>query len=320
MELLFSFFMIIVGFSFLIFGADFLVEGSSSLAYKLSVSEIAIGLTVISFGTSAPELAVNVLAAFKNESEIVFGNIIGSNLMNLLLVLGISAIIQPLTIKKNTILKEIPFSLIAILIFLVLANDRFINNKPENELTRSEGIILFVFFCLFLLYVLKLPRGSSSDSFDVIDLPLPKTTFFILIGIIGLTVGGHWVVKNAVNVASYFNMSHKFIGLTLVAGGTSLPELVTSIVASNKKKMDIAVGNIVGSNIFNIFFILAVSAGISHLPYDVVLNWDAGLLSFCSGLLLILFWIRKKMIIDRWIGAIFLIQYFAYIVYLFIRK
>ncbi|MBN2093556.1 calcium/sodium antiporter [candidate division KSB1 bacterium] len=320
MELLFSFFMILLGFGALIFSADRLVEGSSSLAHRLSVSEIAIGLTVISFGTSAPELAVNILAAFKNESEIVFGNIIGSNLMNLLLVLGASAVIKPLTIKRNTIRKEIPFSLIAILIFLILANDGFINNKPENELTRSEAVILFIFFCAFLWYVFKLPRNSSSEKFDIIELPLWKTLLFIFLGIAGLALGGHWVVKYSVNVASYFNISHKFIGLTLVAGGTSLPELVTSIVAAKKNRMDMAVGNVIGSNIFNIFFILAVSAGISHLPYDIVLNWDAGLLAFCSAILLILFWMRKKMIIDRWIGLFFLIQYILYIVYLFIRR
>ena len=238
--------LIILGFYILIRGAHYLVEGASSLARKMSISEIAIGLTVISFGTSAPEFSVNILAAFAGDSEIIFGNIIGSNLMNILLVLGFSAAIYPLKIKENTIWKEIPFSILAIFIFMILANDMVINRLHQNVLTRSDGVILLLLFILFLVYVFRLPRSQGDSGPEIKVLSNLRTTLSVLVGMIALGFGGKLVVDNAIEVATLLGISRKLIGLTLVAGGTSLPELVTSLVAAFKKKVDLAVGNIIG--------------------------------------------------------------------------
>jgi cation:H+ antiporter len=311
---------VILGFVILINGAHLLVDGASSLAKKLSVSEIAIGLTVISFGTSAPEFSVNVLAAIAGDEEIIFGNVIGSNLMNILLVLGVSSTIYPLKIKRNTIWKEIPFSFIAVFIFMILVNDKFINGDSSNVLTRSEGIILLLFFNLFLLYVFKLPRNNGNCSPDIKLLSNLKTGIYIILGMIGLTLGGQLVERNAVKLAYQLGISHKLVGLTVVAGGTSLPELVTSVVAALKKRMDMAVGNIIGSNIFNIFFVLGASSFISHLNYDAVLNIDSLILAISSLFLFLTLVIRRKYLIERWIGVVFLIVYSGYFFYLIIRK
>lgn len=320
MQFLSLIFFLAVGFIILIKGAQYLVDGASSLARKLSVSEIAIGLTVISFGTSAPELSINVLAALAKDDEIIFGNIIGSNLMNILLVLGVASAIYPLTVKKNTIWKEIPFSILAIFIFMILANDKIINKIPENTLTRSDGIMLLMFFMLFLLYVFKMPRDNN-DIKPTIHVRSPlKTAVFIIGGMIGLTVGGMLVEKNAIKLAVLLGISHKMIGLTLVAGGTSLPELVTSVVAAFRKQMDMALGNVIGSNIFNLFFILGVSAFISPLEYDSVLNIDTGILAVCSVFLFSILWLRKKNKVERWMGILFIMIYVSYFYYLIIRK
>lgn len=320
MQFLSLIFFLAVGFIILIKGAQYLVDGASSLARKLSVSEIAIGLTVISFGTSAPELSINVLAALAKDDEIIFGNIIGSNLMNILLVLGVASAIYPLTVKKNTIWKEIPFSILAIFIFMILANDKIINSIPENTLSRSDGIMLLMFFMLFLLYVFKMPRDNN-DIKPTIHVRSPlKTAVFIIGGMIGLTVGGMLVEKNAIKLAVLLGISHKMIGLTLVAGGTSLPELVTSVVAAFRKQMDMALGNVIGSNIFNLFFILGVSAFISPLEYDSVLNIDTGILAVCSVFLFSILWLRKKNKVERWMGILFIMIYVSYFYYLIIRK
>lgn len=310
---------LILGFYFLIRGAHYLVEGGSSLARRFSISEMAIGLTIISFGTSAPELSVNVLAAISGDAEIAFGNIIGSNLMNLLLVLGIAAVIYPLSVQDNTIWKEIPFSILAIFIFMILVNDSVVNRFGQNLLNRSDGLILLLFFVLFLIYVTKMPRPQINDESEIKVLSGFKSVFFILIGIAGLGFGGKLVVENSVELALLLGISRKMIGLTLVAGGTSLPELVTSLVAAFRKKMDLAVGNVVGSNIFNILFILGISAVITPLKYDPVLNFDVGLLTLCSALLFSVLWLRRKAKIERWFGILFLVIYSGYIYYLILR-
>jgi cation:H+ antiporter len=311
--------LLMIGFYFMIRGAHYLIEGASSLARKLSISEIAIGLTVISFGTSAPELSVNVLAALTGDAEIAFGNIIGSNQMNLLLVLGLSALVYPLTVNESTVWKEIPFSILAIFIFMILVNDVVINKLGQNQLTRSDGVVLLLFFILFLVYVYKLPRSEAGESPEIKVYSGLKTILMLLIGIVGLGFGGKLVVENSVEIALLLGISHKLIGLTLVAGGTSLPELVTSLMAAFRKKMDLAVGNVIGSNIFNILFILGISALISPLKYDAALNFDVGILTLCSAFLFVAIWLRRRAKIERWIGVLFLMIYGGYIYYLIIR-
>jgi cation:H+ antiporter len=227
----------VLGFIVLIKGADLLVDGASSIAKKLDVSDLIIGLTVVAFGTSAPELFVNLLASLDGNTDLAIGNILGSNIANILLILGVASIIYPITVQKSTIWKEIPFSLLAALAMGVLANDRLIDGKSFSELSRSDGLILFGFFSIFLYYIVEVGRKTVSTKDDEVkQLSTLKSIVFILIGLIGLVLGGKWIVDGAIAMTSDFGVSQSFVGLTVVAIGTSLPELATSAVAAYKKK------------------------------------------------------------------------------------
>jgi cation:H+ antiporter len=319
MSIVFQIILLIVGFSLLIKGADFLVDGASSLAKKMAVSEIVIGLTIVAFGTSTPELIVNIFSAVSGKSDISFGNIIGSNIANLLLILGISGIIRPLHTQKNTVWKEIPFALLAAIVLFLLCNDSFFDVSLDI-LSRGDGIILLLFFIIFLVYNFAIAEVQSVDSPDIKMYSCTKISVLIILGLAGLIVGGKLVVDSAVQLAVWFGMSEKLIGLTIVAIGTSLPELFTSAVAASKGKSDIAVGNIIGSNIFNIFFILSITAIIQPLPYISVLNTDMLVLIVASVLLFITMFTGKKRSLDRWEAIIFVLLYFAYTVFLIIRN
>ena len=314
--------LVIFGFTLLIGGAHYLIEGATALARKFRISEIAIGLTVISFGTSAPELAVNILASLKGNDAIIFGNIIGSNLMNLMLVLGVSAVIFPLNVKPHTIWREIPYSMLAIIAFLIMANDQLINGHGNNILEKSDGLILLLFFGGFLVYALfKIPRTEETGGHkNKGQCGCTKMNLFLLGGMGALAWGGQLVVDNATIIAQHFGASQKFIGLTLVAGGTSLPELMTSVLAAMRKKEDLAVGNIIGSNIFNLLFILGIGAVINPLSFEFSLNIDILLILFASLFLMVTLIVRKRLKIERWMGIVFLVMYVSYFSYLFIRK
>jgi cation:H+ antiporter len=309
-----TYLLFVFGFVLLIKGADFLVEGASSIAKKYKLSDMVIGLTIISFGTSMPELLVNLMASFGGSSELAIGNVFGSNIANILLILGISAIIFPLPINKSTYFSEIPFSLIATLLVGFLANaSLLIDNRESLMLSQIDGAIMLVFFVLFLGYIIVVSRQEESQVQEEITmLPMGKSTLFVVGGIIALFFGGKWVVDGAVDMAHYFNLSESFIGLTVVAVGTSLPELVTSAVAAYKKKTDIAVGNVVGSNIFNLLWILGLSAVIKPLPFDVVSNEDILMIIASSTLLIFAVVVGKRTVIERWEGVLFLIAYIAY--------
>jgi cation:H+ antiporter len=312
----------IVGFALLIKSADILVSGASAIARTLRVSDMVIGLTIVSFGTSMPELIVSTLSAFKGNADIAIGNILGSNIANILLILGVAAIFYPLPIKENTMLSEIPFSLAAALLLGFLANAALLVDTPELMLSRLDGGILLFFFLLFMVYIYRLAlQGPSAESSAEAakSLALPKAIFFIIAGVLGLFLGGKWVVDGAVKMANSFGVSQSLIGLTIVAVGTSLPELVTSAVAAYKKSTDIAVGNVVGSNIFNILWILGISALIRPLPFDVLSNTDILVVIFSSSLLILALAVGKKYIIDRWKGVLFIVVYIAYIIYLIQR-
>ncbi|HPW42631.1 MAG TPA: calcium/sodium antiporter, partial [Bacteroidales bacterium] len=288
------------GLVLLIKGADWLVNGASALAKKYNVSDLVIGLTVVAFGTSAPELVVNVFASAQNHQDIVFGNIIGSNLFNLFAILGISGIIFPLTVQNNTIKKEIPISFLAIIAIFILANDHLFYNST-NVMSRSDGIILFIFFCFFLFYIYKQIKNKSdiADT-QVKQLSVLKITLLIIFGLGGLVVGGKLVINSAVDIAKALGVSKKIIGLTIVAAGTSLPELATSVVATVKKNCDIAVGNIIGSNIFNIFLILSVSSLVRPIKYDISFNNDLYVLAGGTLFLFIAMFTGKRKTLDRW--------------------
>jgi cation:H+ antiporter len=313
--------LIIAGMALLIKGGDFLVDGASCLARRLKISELAIGLTIVAFGTSAPELVVSLAAAIGSHPEIALGNVIGSNNFNLFAILGITALIAPLLVQKNTVRIEIPFSLFAAIILLVLANFNFLPNEI-NMVSRIDGVILLLFFGLFLFYVYKNMKASESadDVSSAKTLSMFKSMLFIVLGLVFLVIGGRVVVDSAVNLARDLNISEKIIGLTIVAIGTSLPELVTSITAVIKKSDDIAIGNIIGSNIFNIFLILGASSLIKEINYSPVFNMDIYFLIFGTLLLLLAMFVGNKRKLDRWQGAVFLLLYAGYVVYLIMRN
>ncbi|PRY07426.1 cation:H+ antiporter [Pontibacter ummariensis] len=309
--------LLLVGFVALIFGATKLVDAASSLASKMGVPSIVIGLTIVAFGTSAPELVVNLFASINNNTEMVLGNVLGSNIFNVLGILGISSLIYPLAVKTNTTWLEIPLSLLAAVAVLIIANDSYLGDSSLNIISRSEGLILLLFFAVFLVYNLTVAQsGSGEEEMQTEDYTYPKAILFIVLGLVGLVVGGRLIVDSAVSIAEAFGLSERVIGLTIVSIGTSLPELATSVVAVRKRNVDIAIGNVVGSNIFNIFFIL----GLSTLVNPLVVNPNSFLdiaLNLFSGLLLFIFiFTGKGRQLARWEGAVFLMLYIAYLVIL----
>ena len=308
-------FFIVAGFVFLIKGADWLVGGASGLAKKHNVSDLVIGLTIVAFGTSAPELVVNLIASVDKHSDIVFGNIIGSNNFNLFFILGTVALIFPVTVQRSMIRKEIPFSLAITLLLLVLSNA--ILGQKENILTRFEAFIFLLLFIAFLYYTFT--QSTKEENIEAIQTK-PMTTAkiwaLIVIGLSLLVAGGRMVVTGAENIALDLGISEKIIALTIVAAGTSLPELVTSVVAASKKNSDIAIGNVVGSNIFNILFILSVSGLIHPVTYVTSFNREMLLLIGGTIILILYMFVGKRYKIDRWEGALLLGVFLAYTIFL----
>jgi cation:H+ antiporter len=283
----------------------------------LNVSSLVIGLTVVAFGTSAPELFVNVYASMKGNTEIAIGNILGSNIANILLILGVSAIIYPLAIQRSTTWKEIPLSVLAAIVVGVMANDVLLNKEGISSLTRSDGIILLAFFSIFMYYIIEIAvKSQHREHTETKMMPWTKAVLFVVLGLGGLVLGGQWIVNGAVEIASRFNLSQSFVGLTIVAIGTSLPELATSIVAAHKKNVDIAVGNVIGSNIFNLFFVLGISSIIKPLPFHPASGPDILMTVFASLLMFGCVFLGQKHKILRWQGILFVFLYFAYLVYL----
>ncbi len=310
----------IVGFALLIKGADLLVDGASSIAKRFGISNIVIGLTVVAFGTSAPELFVNVVASIQGNAGIAIGNILGSNISNILLVLGITAIIYPLAMPHNTVRKEIPLSLLAIFVVGFLINDSLIDNTAPSILTRIDGLILFSFFLVFMYYTFGIAKvGTPEEGEKIKRIKTSKAVMFILLGLVGLTLGGKWLVDGAVHIATLFGVSQTMVGLTIIAIGTSLPELATSVIAARKKKTDIAVGNIVGSNIFNLFWILGISSIIKPLPFNPSNNLDIGVVIFASVLLLAFLLTGRRYRLEKWQGMLFIAFYAVYIAFAIIR-
>ena len=313
----------IIGFLLLIKGADWLVAGSASIAKKYNLSDLVIGLTIVSMGTSMPELIINILASTSGASEIAIGNVIGSNIANVLLILGVAAIIFPLTIKESTVFSEIPYSIIALLLVAFAANAPIFNPDYELLISRLDGTIFLFFFGLFMVYIVKLAREGRADMVeDAPDeiLPMGKSILFVLLGMAGLFLGGKWVVDGAVQIAKTFELSENMIGLTIVAIGTSLPELVTSAVAAYKKNTDIAVANVIGSNIFNLLWVLGVSAVISPMTYLPAINADIVVLIVATFFIIFsLMTGKKKMQIGKPTGILFLTAYVGYLVFVVMR-
>ena len=311
--------LIILGFILLIKGADFLVDGSSKIAKKFHIPEIIIGLTIVSIGTSMPELFVSITSAIEGYPDMAVGNVIGSNLCNLLLILGLSAVIQAIEFKKETRLIEIPMTLFVTIILFVLCN-------IGTDITTGEGILLIVLFVLFIIYTIYMgKKGEEFENKDVLvevqtdkKYSTIKSIFWIILGIIGLKIGGDLVVNHSVTIAKALNISEKIISLTIIAIGTSLPELVTSVTAAFKGDSDIAIGNILGSNIFNILLILGVSSVITPIKYSVSYNNQILVLIIGTIILAIFPFIGAKNKMTRTNGFAYLVIYAIYMIGLFI--
>lgn len=313
------FILLIIGFILLIKGADFLVNGSSSLAKNLGVSSLFFGLTIVAFSTSAPELTVSIIASLQNKNEIIIGNILGSNIANILFVLGFSAIIYPLTLTKKTVLEKIPIAGLSVLLLALISNNFLTNDFHQALISRFDGLILLIFFILFLINSSKTNQEKSSDPKSANLYSRPKSLIMIVVGLAGLILGAKLIVNSAVTLARILNLSEALIGLTIIALGTSLPELATSAVAAYKKQSDIAVGNIIGSNIFNVFFVLGISAFVNPIPFSPILLNDIFITFGVTFLLFISIFVGKKYILKRWQGICFISLYFVYLFYLVLR-
>ena len=305
----------LVGFFLLIKGADWMVEGAAALARKLKVSDLAIGLTIVSFGTSAPEFVVNIIASLQGNGGLAIGNILGSNIANVLLILGIAASIRPLVIQQNTIWKEIPLSLLSAIILGVLVNDRLMDGGVAL-LGRGDGIILISFFIIFMYYTFGLAQMGDMpvDTEEIKDMPVWKAIVFTVVGLAMLPIGGQLIVDGAIEIAELFGVSDAVIGIVIVGVGTSLPEVAASAVAAYKGRTDIAIGNAVGSNIFNIFWVLGVSSIIKTIPFDETLNGDVLMTIFASLALFLSAFVGKARHVGRGEGVLFLLMYVTYIV------
>lgn len=307
-----SIILIIIGFILLIKGADFLVEGSSSVAKRFHIPEVIIGLTIVSIGTSMPELFVSSTSSLNGSSDMAIGNIIGSNICNLLLILGLSTVIRPVKFQKETKLIEIPMCLLITIVFIILCNTKLV-------ISRYEAGLLIVLFILFLIYtvVAGIKGSETSNNEKTNDISILKNIIFIIIGAIGLKVGGDLTVDNAILIAEELGLSEKIIGLTILAIGTSLPELFTSVTAAVKGNSDIAIGNIIGSNIFNILLIIGVSALINPITYNSTYNIQMVILIISMLLLFIFPFIKPKDEMSRDNGVIYIIMYVIYMIILF---
>jgi cation:H+ antiporter len=313
----------VIGFALLIKGADVLVDGAASIAKRYHLSELVIGLTIVSFGTSMPELIVNLLASFEGSSELAIGNVFGSNIANVLLILGVSAIIMPLQIKRSIYFTEIPIMLVATFMVGFLANANLFIETQGLVLSRYDGMMLLFFFSLFMFYIFVIsklkPNENSGDNEGLKVFSIFKSSMMIVIGCIMLFLGGKWIVDGAIEISLLFGMSQTFIGLTVVAIGTSLPELVTSAMAAKRGRSDMAVGNVIGSNIFNLLWILGISALINPIPFDVASNNDILMIILSTTALILAIIIGKRPVISRWEGATFVLFYASYITYLVLR-
>jgi len=311
--------LLVAGFAILIKGADYLVSGASSIAKKYGISNLAIGLTVVALGTSMPELVVSLLSAISGRNDATFGNIIGSNNFNLLLILGVSGALAPIVVQRNTVRYEVPLSLFAAIILFLMVNDATIYGDPEapNLLSRTEGFLLLALFGVFLFYIYRTMRdGSDLDQGEPIKMhSAPKSVGFMFLGLAMLVGGGKLVVDNAVAIAHGFGLSEKLIGLTILATGTSLPELATSVVAAYRKNTDIAIGNVVGSNIFNILLILGITGTIHPIAYNPVMNLDMQVLMGGTVMLIIFMFTLNTRKLDRWEAVMLVLTYITYILY-----
>lgn len=305
--------LLIIGFIVLIKGADIFVDGASSVASNFKIPKMIIGLTIVAFGTSAPELAVSLKSIMSNSDSLAIGNVIGSNIFNILFILGVCSIIKSMKVKNATVKKEIPMTLMVTILLSILISDNLFNSASINVLSRSDGFVILLFFCVFIYYLFSTMRKSKVEKEEA-KYKLGKSLILTLLGIIAIVAGSNIVVDSAIEIAEYFKISERVIGLTIIAIGTSLPELVTSIVALRKGETDIAIGNIIGSNIFNIGIVLglpiAVFGGINALGFTSV-----DVVTFLVSVIMLFILSYNDLKISRFEGILMLLVFFAYYTY-----
>jgi len=301
------------GLALILIGANGLTDGAAAIAKRFNIPSIVIGLTIVAFGTSTPELTVSISSALKGSSDIAIGNVVGSNIFNVLMIVGVTSIVAPIVITRNTLKKEIPLCILSSIVLMICANDILLDKGDVNILSVTDGLILLCFFVIFLGYTFAIASQGNSDDSEIKQMPVWKSCVYILVGLAGLILGGQFFVDGASGIARSLGVSESIIGLTLVAGGTSLPELATSVVAALKKNPEIAIGNVIGSNLFNIFFVLGLSASISPMQMGDITNFDLIVL-VASGILLWFFGLFfAKRTITRLEGVFMVLCYVAYV-------
>lgn len=311
--------LLIIGFVVLIKGADWFVDAASSIANHMKISKIIIGLTIISFGTSAPELAVSFKSIISGNHDIVMGNVIGSNILNILLILGVCSLFRKIYIKENTLKKEIPIMILLMSLLSVLLSDSLFDSSMTNNLTRSDGIVILFFFIFFIYYIISQAKNKIFENPEIKKMSLGKSVIFTIIGIGMIIIGSDLVVDSASNIAKIMGVSEKMIGLTIIALGTSLPELVTSVVAVKKGESDLAIGNVVGSNIFNIGIVLAIPVCIFGGIDKITINYIDLSVMILSGILLWIFSLSSKNI-NRKEGIVFLLIFVIYYGFIILNR
>jgi cation:H+ antiporter len=312
-----SYLFLVAGFILLVKSADYLVNGASAIAKKFNISDMVIGLTVVAFGSSLPELFVNVVASTEGSTGVATGNILGSNIANILLIIGTCGLLKTLKVPRGTVKADIPMGLLAVIVLAASVNDQFLDHYNYSLLSRSDGLVFLGFFLIFFHYSFSLSKRDPLEEVpeNLKEMHWALSAGLIFIGIIGLAGGAELIVRGAVDIAQSFGVSDEIIGLTIVAIGTSLPELAASVVAAYKGQSEMAVGNVAGSNIFNIFFVLGISATIKPLPFSQSNNLDILMVIFANILLLLFMTTGRKRFVDRWEGGLMLFIYFGYLAF-----
>ncbi len=309
---------LIGGLLLILLGANGLTDGAASVAKRFNIPSIVIGLTIVAFGTSAPELTVSVSSALKGSADLAIGNVVGSNVFNTLMIVGCTALFAPIAVTRNTLIKEIPLCILSAIVLFICANDILLDGSSENVISITDGWVLLCFFAIFLSYTFAIATGGNQaeEGEEIVQMPIWKSVLYIAGGLAGLIIGGNFFVDGASGIARNLGVSESVIGLTLVAGGTSLPELATSIVAALKKNPEIAIGNVIGSNLFNIFFVLGCSASITPLHLAGINNIDLLTLIGASLLLWLVGVFFGKRTITRIEGSLMVLCYVAYTAFL----
>lgn len=318
---------LIVGLILILVGANALTDGAASIARRMGITDLVVGLTVVAFGTSAPELAISVISASGGNAPLAIGNVVGSNLFNILVIIGVTAMVRPIIVEKSVMTLEIPMVILSSVILVVLANSGWVDDSGVNQISRVSGIFLLIFFLLFMRYTfataksaeLSTSKDSETEGNPISEMPVWKAVVYVLAGLAALVWGGDKFVDGASGIASAIGVSDAVIGLTIVAAGTSLPELATSIVAAVKGKPGLAIGNVIGSNIFNVLMVLGVSSTITPLPFGSIGNLDVMTLLGASVAFWLFGWFFRTRTITRPEGAILTLGYIAYVLVLLSR-